>query len=452
MRFHVATAVILGAALSTVIALQAWGQSATPAPQTKQIDNDTLQAAYKQSISDARHGLYIDASFGLLKKLGLSSQGQIGDADVFDQWAQVMSCMTGGPTFNPAKGADFHVPMEQLAELRSARGAPAIREIVERARKTRIVILDENHLDPRGRAFGLEVARALRPLGYTVLAAEALKPDADDGDNSKRMAKLSADGYVRQSSGYYFDDPAFADFLRQSLALGYRPVAYETTRKEFSKDPKVAQQQREQDQADNLMRHAVKAFPDAKILIYAGEHHVAERPIVAEGGNMPMMAGLLKKASGIDPLTIDQAGLSPIPMNRPDVDLYATASQKAKGQSVVLMSHGKPFTTGLLAGSVDLQVVHPPVETEHERVGWLAGMGRTPTPIPSSLVPATGLRLVQAFIATEDPDAIPVDQVLVIAGKPAPSLLLPRTAIRYAVQDVQQDTTPSSVKEPVAHP
>ena len=50
----------------------------------------------------------------------------------------------------------------------------AIAEIVKRARKTRVVILNEAHDTSIGRAFGLEVARALRPLAYSLLAVEAL--------------------------------------------------------------------------------------------------------------------------------------------------------------------------------------------------------------------------------------------------------------------------------------
>ncbi len=411
-------------------------QQAPPARPVRQFDNDKLIEAYKQSISDASHGRYIDASYGFLRKLGVERADETADPDIVDQWAQVMSTMTGVPTFNTAKGSDFHVPQDQVAELEASRGEPAIREIVRRARNTRIVILDENHLDPRGRAFGLEVARALRPLGYTVLAVEALKRVADDDDARQKMAKLIADGYPRQSSGYYLDDPVFADFIRQSVALGYRPVTYEQIRTDYSKDAKVAQEQREQDQADNIVDRAVRAFPDAKILIYAGEHHAAERPIAAEGGALPMMAGLLKRATGIDPLTIDQAGLSPVPMNRPDTDLYKIAAQKAVRRSVVLMRHGQPVTVGLLAGAVDLQVIHPPVRMVQGRPDWLAGMARHPTSIPARLLRSSGTRLVQAFIASEGDDAIPVDQVLVTHGTQVPVLLLPETRVRYAVQDV----------------
>ena len=394
-------------------------------------DDARVLAVFKQSIEDARHGRYIAASFGLLANLGIGDAAQIKDPDLFDQWAQVMSAMTGRPTFNPSKSADFHVPPAQLAALRAADGVAAIPEIVRRARGTSIVILDENHLDPHGRAFALQVARALRPLGYTVLAAEALKSDSDDAVSRARMAKLSSDGFVRQSSGYYLNDPVFADFLRQSLALGYRLVAYETARTQFS------QEQREQDQTDNLIRRAIHAYPAAKILVYVGEHHAAERPISVESGNTAMLAERVKRATGIDPLTIDQAGLSPIPMNRPDTDLYGIAATKARGRSVVLMHDGAPVTVGLLAGAVDLQIVHPASETVDGRPAWLALLHRKPRPIPPSLLPKSGTRLVQAFVATEPEDAIPIDQVLVTAGRQAPMLMLPPVAVRYAVQDVK---------------
>lgn len=416
---------------AAAVAVQA-ATAATPA-----VDPQILDTANRQSVEDARHGRYIDASFGLLSALGLDKASDIKDVDVFDQWAQVMSCMTGEPTFNPAKSAGFHVPAEQIAALRAADGVAAIPEIVRRARQTRIVILDENHLDPRGRAFALEVARALRPLGYRVLAAEALKRDADDAASLTKMTALSADGYVRPASGYYLDDPVFSDFLRQSLALGYRLVSYETTRTDYANDPIDAQGQREQDQADNLLRRAVRQYPDAKILIYAGEHHAAESPIAAEGGKVALMAQRLRRITGIDPLTVDQAGLSRIPMNRPDTDLYAIAAPKARGRSVVLLHDGAPLVVGLLAGSVDLQVVHPSGRKVGGRPDWLLGMHRKPVPVPPEWLPESGTRLVQAFLANESDDAIPVDQVLVAAGAPAPLLMLPAAAVRYRAQDVK---------------
>lgn len=428
IAFNVLTIFIASSSVMTVFA-----QSAGATFTVKKIDNDTLLEAYKQSISDVSHGKYLDASFGLLKRLGVESPDQLDDPDVVDQWAQVMSTMTGAPIFNKAKGADFQVPKEQITDLQTSKAVSAIDEIVKRARKTRIVILNENHLDPRGRAFGLEVARALKPLGYNILAVEAFKSYADDKEERRKMEQLSEDGVVRASgdfySGYYFDDPVFTDFIRQSLAMGYHPVSYETAGRGYT------DQQRENTQAENLIRRGLQSFPDGKILIYVGERHAAEKPITSEKKPYLKMAEILKAKTGIDPLTIDQAGLSPIPMNRPDIDLYKIATSKASKTSVVLFKQGKPLITGLLAGTVDLQVVHPQPKLINERPDWLLEMNRSPMQVPLNLIPQSGIRLIQAFVADSAADARPIDQVLIIPGKTPPVLMLPKIKVRYATQD-----------------
>ncbi len=425
LRFSVLTILIT----STVII----SAQSTVAPTIKKIDNDTLLEAYKKSINDVSHGLYLDASFGLLKRLDVENIDQIDDPDVVDQWAQVMSTMTGMPAFNKAKESDFHVPKEQVVNLRSSKAVNAIDEIVKRARHTRIVILNENHLDPRGRAFGLEVAQALKPLGYTILAMEALRPYADDQEERRKMDQLSIDGVARGAgdfySGYYFDDPVFADFIRQSLAMGYRPVSYETAGGGYTA------QEREEKQADNLIHRAVQAFPEDKILIYVGERHAAEGTILSEEKPYLKMAAILKTKTGIDPLTIDQAGLSPIPMNRPDVDLYNIASLKAPKISAVLFNQSKPLITGLLAGAVDLQVVHPPVKLINGRPDWILKMNRRPISVPQNLLPELGMRLIQTFVSDSPTDSRPIDQVLIIAGKKPSVLMLPNINVRYATQD-----------------
>lgn len=91
---------------------------------------------------------------------------------------------------------------------------------------------------------------------------------------------------------------------------------------------------------------------------------------------------------------------------------------------------------GDFAGAVDLQVAHPRARLIDGRPDWLAGMGLEPVPIPARLLPASGRRLVQVFGAADAEDAVPMDQVVVTAGRPAPALMLPPgVAVRYAVQD-----------------
>ena len=227
----------------------------------------------------------------------------------------------------------------------------------------------------------------------------------------------------------YLRDPAYGDFVRQALALGYHPVAYEQAR------PYVGRDAREEDQAQFLVRRAVPQRPaDGKLLIYVGYSHAAEAPVRDGAVALLPMAARLKAKTSIDPLTIDQAtfaGEHPGSTNDQAYRLLAPTERSA-----VLLKGGRPFVWGGNAGKVDLQVVHPPVRLVNGRPDWLLDMGRRPSPIPPALLPTHGVRLVQAFLANEAPDAVPVDQVLVTAGQPAPALMLPPgKPVRYAMED-----------------
>ena len=230
-------------------------------------DNACVEAAFQKSVDAARQGRYLQGSFGLLADLGVDSPDKIRDEDTFDQWSQVWSAMTGAPAANGSKAAYRHVSPEEIATLQAAETRPALAEIAARAKHTRIVILDEDHLAPRDRAFGLEVARVLRPLGYSVLAVEALTRDKDDAVSLAKMQALAKDGFVRRSSGYYLNDPVFADYLRQAMAMGFRLVSYESAGFTEEKDEEVQFVRREQEQAENIVRRALEPDPHAKVLV-----------------------------------------------------------------------------------------------------------------------------------------------------------------------------------------
>ncbi|KQM64293.1 hypothetical protein ASE75_09915 [Sphingomonas sp. Leaf17] len=393
---------------------------------------DSQQASWK-----ARRDGHYRAAADLLHPEAFNADGSPKPGPAYQSWAELQGMMTGEPGPQAPEPGVVPLPPEpaDLAALRTATATDAIAAIVARARQTRIVILNEDHAVPRDRAFGLAVAKALRPLGYDVLAAETFSNRPDDAVVAKDMARLSHDGYIRRSTGTYTQDPVFADFIRQSLALGYRPVAYETT--DYSRPPgedwKAQVARREQMQADYLVRRAVRAYPASKILIHVGFSHATEAPIVMEGVPVRWMATRLKAMTGIDPLTIDQTTLNPYGSGSPL--LYAAAADRIGTRPAVLVNGGKPLVVGQYRGHVDLQVAHPATRRIGGRPDWLAAMGRTPTPIPATLVPTKGTRLIQAFVAREANDAVPVDQVLVTAGQPVPMLMLPEAPVRYAVQD-----------------
>ena len=322
---------------------------------------------------------------------------------------------------------------EAAAKIRRARVEEALPAIVAGARKTSIVILNEAHHSPRDRLFGLEVARALRPLGYDLLAAETFD------NNSSAVERMARERFPRRSTGAYLKEPVFADFVRQALALGYTPLAYEQTGEQRrAGEPGIPG--REEAEADNLAA-IVRAHPDRKILIYVGFHHVTEAPIDEGSERIEWMAARLKKKVGIDPLTIEQTELAEDATSHLGREAWALAAPRLKRTSILRLD-GRPLAFGPYAQAVDLQVLHPATRLRDGRPEWLAALGRSPRAVPAALLPKHGRRLIQAFLASEPEDAVPLDQVIAEAGKPAPPLMLPRARIRFAFQDPEPKRAP----------
>jgi len=321
---------------------------------------------------------------------------------------------------------------ERAARFRSAEVRDAVREIAARAAHARVVILNEAHNSPRDRAFAIEVARALRPLGYALLAMEALSNHPDAAENERAMAALVADGFPRSRTGHYLRDPIFGDFLRQALAVGYRPFAYDESGPSAPGTFLEQIARREQTQAENLAA-VLRQHPGERLFVYVGYSHAAEEPMERPGGHVEWMAMRLKRLTGIDPITIDQTVIDETSARRRAYrDLVAP---RLRGRPGILFTGSQALVEGEYAGAVDLQVVHPPLRLIRGRPAWMRRIGRRPVEIPRRLLPQRGRRLVQAFAAGEPGDATPLDQVMVYARQAAPPLFLPRGPVRWAVQD-----------------
>lgn len=90
-------------------------------------------------------------------------------------------------------------------DLEGAESRDAIEAIVEAARQTRIVILNEAHNISAHRSFVARVVRALRPLGFDWFAAEAFTPPQDGPTPS---VSLYRDGMpFTRDFGWYTQDP-----------------------------------------------------------------------------------------------------------------------------------------------------------------------------------------------------------------------------------------------------
>ena len=385
----------------------------------------------KAALEGFEKGAYFEAN-ETLAALAFAPDGKVRDHMAFGLWAQFSTLLTN--ELDPdamARGGHASKPDPTwVKRLSPAKPHDAIEEIVARARKTNIVILNEAHNSPRDRAFALRVARALRPLGYKTLAAETLGHTVRETGLSATDG-LKRDGFVRFNTGGYTKDPVFARFLREALALGYEPVGYEQTNAQ--KRPTDGIPEREQAQAENLMRQIFSARPKEKVLIYVGHAHVAESPLSSSTGKeTEWMAARLKRMTGVDPLTIDQTSVTD---TRGAREVYDAAASRVGKSPAVFYEGANPLVLGMYADSVDLQVIHPRRSYRSGRPSWLVELGGKRMPIPRRLLPAKGRRLIQAFAANAPGDAVPLDQVLVTAGAPAPSLFVPAGPVRFAIQE-----------------
>ena len=369
-------------------------------------------------------GHYLAAIDGL-KAAAYAPDGTVRDPAAFQVWQQFMPFMTNelAPAAPDQNDSDEMLGRGWANRIAAAAPRDAIAEIVRRARSTSIVILNEAHGSPRDRAFGLEVARALRPLGYSVLAVEAIRTYPIAGDPLSGVDRLKRDGFARFGTGTYTRDPVFAGFLREALALGYEPVAYDATTAQ-AKSGTVAD--REQAQADNLVAAIFAKRPKAKVFIYVGASHLAETRL----RGTEWMGARLKRMTGIDPLTIDQATLTDVAAR----SAYDLAAARIGERPAIFLAGRKPLVLGLYAKAVDLQIVHPHRAYRFGRPGWLAALGGRPVPIPKDLARATGRRLVQVFAANAPADAVPLDQVLVEGNGAMPMLMAPAEPLRFQVQ------------------
>jgi hypothetical protein len=276
----------------------------------------------------------------------------------------------------------------------------------------------------------MEVALALRKLGFKYLAMETL----DTGTEA-----LAKRGYPLRYDGWYSKDPVFGDFIRQSLRAGYIPVAYEhTTEQEPDPEDWAARiAAREEGEANNLIERVLKRDPTARIFIYVGYSHALKGSETMNGKTQAWMAERLRLKTGIDPLCIEQTKITqPLPGTRDRAFLDAIFA--ATREDVVVLASREPRKSyhSFDPARVDMQVFHRPARVVSGREDWLSIHGyRKPRAIPSELLPTKGRRLIQAFVANEAADAVPMDQVLVTAGVAPPVFMLPKGKYRFAYED-----------------
>ena len=290
--------------------------------------------------------------------------------------------------------------------------------ILTRAKRNRVVMINEAHDKPMTRAFTASLLEDLYQQGFHYLAMEML-----GNVPFKAVTKVNA------TTGYYSAEPLAAELIRKALEIGYTLVPYEDTDTRHSVD------QREYAQAQNIYDFLSKKDTTAKILVHAGYAHIEEGARKEE--RIPM-AAYFKIISKIDPLTIDQTEMIEQSNNPFGAALYDAWIKKrpVTASSIALLNERPvdPFGVDLY----DLHVIHPPTKYVNERPAWAAMNGwRNEIPVSPAY---RSLFLVQAFYDKEYVEsnpglAVPADQTYLTASNGTYYLYLHKGKYKLVFRD-----------------
>lgn len=312
---------------------------------------------------------------------------------------------------------------KSIQALKNIKNVDARRFISYIASGYRVIMLNEAYCKPLHRAFAISLLNDLHKRGFNYLAMEMLNPGP-----GQELSKLN------YQTGHLTSEPVAGEMVRIALDMGFKLLAYE--------DADAAHhtpEQRDSVQAENLFR-VIKADSTAKIFVFAGYGHIAEK--TTSDKFMPM-GMVFKKISGIDPLTIDQTDMtegSNFPYGNAFYNAYL---QKYPINSPsIALSDDQPVN---ITGSYlyDLTVIHPKTIYRDSRPAWLSLQGRRQ---PVYVKPSNkNSFLVQAFYQFESFNSkpgqvIPADQTYLQSGRGNYLLFLRRGKYILMFRDMHYKT------------
>ncbi|MDX1586346.1 MAG: hypothetical protein R3222_06370 [Balneolaceae bacterium] len=149
-----------------------------------------------------------------------------------------------------------------------------------------LVMFNETHTLPEHRMLVERLLPLFAENGFTYLALEALSEGQDHLLNGGNPPTIN--------TGFYTQDPHFANLIRSAQDLGFQFVAYEN--RDRSRD-------REEGQASNLYEATFGKDSEAKVLVLAGVDHILEKPTPR---GKRWLGAILNEEYELNPLTLNQ--------------------------------------------------------------------------------------------------------------------------------------------------
>ena len=228
-----------------------------------------------------------------------------------------------------------------------------------------------------------------------------------------------------------------ANLVRDAIELGFTVFGYEKTTQKTDRDLQ---------QALNI-QHYLGEYPNEKIVIYCGYYHAVESNF-PKGRNGNYMAYHLKKLTGIDPFTIYQDALSG-KLKQPESPYYKLIS--AANASVLLDENDKLFNSFDTIAHFNALIYHQRTQYVKGRPDWLERFpGNHFVDIDFSKIASENYPvIVQAFLASEDANATPLDMVEILSKSEEKALLLKAGNYRIRILDKNRTAIEYELKVPL---
>ena len=263
--------------------------------------------------------------------------------------------------------------------------------IIEAAKNTRMLIINEAHHNSSHRVFTKSLLQELYDQGYKNLGLEAL------GNGVYLDTLLNSRKHPILTTGHYTKDPQFGDFIREALEIGYNVFPYENMGEGTAT-------QREITQARNIEK-VFNSKPDEKFLIHCGFDHALEG---THRSWEKAMAGRITEYTGIDPLTINQVVYSE--RSKPEFNHPLLKALDITVPSVLLDKENQPLQYTRGEAWTDIAVFHPQTKYINNRPHWLFEHGNNNVPITLSDINIEFPIMVLAYKKGEDISvAVPKD-------------------------------------------
>lgn len=235
-------------------------------------------------------------------------------------------------------------------DLNLASPLDAVKQLTIKAKTEQIVMINEAHHIAQHRVLTRQLLEGLWRNGYRYFAVEALAEGGED---------YIHEGYTTTNSGKYIEEPIYSSLLIAAKRIGFKIISYDY-------GDQSSRKSRELDAADNLITKVFSKDKNAKVLIHCGYSHIKEQ----DG----WLADILKKKTGIDPLTVNQTDIIEQMAVEDELLIYREILDATDADKPLILNTSEGLWSAKPT-DYDVNIIWPRTKLVNNRPGW-ASMNR----------------------------------------------------------------------------